>query len=1285
MPLVQSDDAQIRFALAMNGGVSLAVWIGGVCDEVLRLCNAGASLAARRSAGTDPQPAPGWSVYELACWAAELRPRVDVLSGASAGGMNGVFLSLALLHGHADLHELRDLWLDAGSFSDLLREPLDADAPSLMRGDEYFLPKLQDAIRALATGPVRGADAVPIDLTLTVTSMDGRERSIDNDFGEPIHERHHAMTLRFRHRPDSSDFDDGGDPAERERIVRRLARACRSTASFPGAFEPSRVAVAAPGADRPPVTDAMLPRQASFSGESWMIDGGTLVNLPVDEALQAVFAQPATGAVRRVFAMVVPDPSAGSADAAPGAAGAAALAARPSLAKVVTSAISTIPRNQLVGGVLTDLERRNDQLDRVRVTRLELLRRPWAEVAAAAGAVFPAYGASRLRATRHVLLRHLERRLRAEAVGHVAAEAWRRGVLAITDEAGDPTTRPPWIPRSLAATGSVELSLWGRTTVRRSAGRLLHLVRHAAEQGTLDPVAERELRGIVTRVIARLGTPAQPDDPASNLFVDVAAMAPPDGVAPDVHVRDQLAALRQRWAAARAGTGAEMTMLMELADEVGPLTGLPALTGTAAEPTAGRALLALEVLENTFGGYDAQVEQTVETIRMDSICTSPIDPIARDRAAGKVAGVQLGHFGSFLKASWRANDWLWGRLDGAGDLIRIMLHRADEGRLAGLAVALGLDAEAGAPDGAGGDDLRDAVERAMLRRLHAEIVLEETPALVAALEQDRRAGGVTTRAARALEREWERARSAPPTSPQEQVALGSRLLGMNRIGAETLADEAGSDLLTHTSITALATGSTVIGSASPRLLRTPVRIVRYVALTAWAMGRATAGGAYGRALAALAFGIGAGLVAVELMPGVDLGPVLPVALLLFVGGALVSFARVPFLLAPLLALIAAPLVLRALPADRVGWWPDGWPYPTLQGRLPWVPTLAVIAAVLVIGSVRRPLWVRSLARDDAEVTARLGLLAGRLRRASRSPIALPAPAAWWRHALVWSALIAVPAAKSWQVVASDPWIGDAARQVAIVATLAVLSLLVLRDAAVPGLAHWRRWLLAVGLLTDRGAPAPARPVDGLTIDRWIAAAVAVVTAVVAASTAVDGWPRWVLVGVAAAALVPVVVLELMRRRPSRYVPDGAALKRPSMVWFVVPIVPAALGAAVALAVRGEVGHLEPDRLAEMAAVTAFGEELIFRGLLLAMCYRVMRPFAAHVLTALSFGAWHIGDAWNDAAGEGAAARVVVVVAVVAVTTVAGIVLAYLRRRSRSLLAPTLAHLGVSLPFVALDA
>ena len=39
----------------------------------------------------------------------------------------------------------------------------------------------------------------------------------------------------------------------------------------------------------------------------------------------------------------------------------------------------------------------------------------------------------------------------------------------------------------------------------------------------------------------------------------------------------------------------------------------------------------------------------------------------------KLSGLGLAHFASFYKGSWRANDWMWGRLDGASRLVDVLL------------------------------------------------------------------------------------------------------------------------------------------------------------------------------------------------------------------------------------------------------------------------------------------------------------------------------------------------------------------------------------------------------------------------------------------------------------------------------------------------------------------------------------------------------------------------------------------------------------------------------------
>lgn len=68
---------------------------------------------------------------------------VDVISGTSAGGINGAVLALAVAR-NADLSFLRDLWLGEVSLTELLRSPTERSPRSLLRGDEYFCPRLSE-------------------------------------------------------------------------------------------------------------------------------------------------------------------------------------------------------------------------------------------------------------------------------------------------------------------------------------------------------------------------------------------------------------------------------------------------------------------------------------------------------------------------------------------------------------------------------------------------------------------------------------------------------------------------------------------------------------------------------------------------------------------------------------------------------------------------------------------------------------------------------------------------------------------------------------------------------------------------------------------------------------------------------------------------------------------------------------------------------------------------------------------------------------------------------------
>jgi predicted acylesterase/phospholipase RssA len=109
---------EIRLAVVLNGGVSLAVWMGGVVQELNRLT----------WAESEPDGA-----YAAALGAVESTARADVIAGTSAGGINGAALALGQVNGTAQLTRLRGLWVVQGNIDALLRKPFRGQPTSLLQ------------------------------------------------------------------------------------------------------------------------------------------------------------------------------------------------------------------------------------------------------------------------------------------------------------------------------------------------------------------------------------------------------------------------------------------------------------------------------------------------------------------------------------------------------------------------------------------------------------------------------------------------------------------------------------------------------------------------------------------------------------------------------------------------------------------------------------------------------------------------------------------------------------------------------------------------------------------------------------------------------------------------------------------------------------------------------------------------------------------------------------------------------------------------------------------------
>src|SRR5258705_3484736 len=128
-------EKELRIALVCFGGVSLAVYMHGISKEILKLVRASSALHAigdrgRRTIASffdhvdrnDPEYDTEQVYFELLREigrSVELRVVVDIIAGASAGGINGTMLARALRH-DLPMDALRRLWLENADVSVLL-------------------------------------------------------------------------------------------------------------------------------------------------------------------------------------------------------------------------------------------------------------------------------------------------------------------------------------------------------------------------------------------------------------------------------------------------------------------------------------------------------------------------------------------------------------------------------------------------------------------------------------------------------------------------------------------------------------------------------------------------------------------------------------------------------------------------------------------------------------------------------------------------------------------------------------------------------------------------------------------------------------------------------------------------------------------------------------------------------------------------------------------------------------------------------------------------------------
>ena len=136
-----------------------------------------------------------------------------------------------------------------------------------------------------------------------------------------------------------------------------------------------------------------------------------------------------------------------------------------------------------------------------------------------------------------------------------------------------------------------------------------------------------------------------------------------------------------------------------------------------------------------------------------------------------------------------------------------------------------------------------------------------------------------------------------------------------------------------------------------------------------------------------------------------------------------------------------------------------------------------------------------------------------------------------------------------------------------------------------------------------------------------------------------------------------------------------------LVLLVAAAIPATNGFLHDSRAQIDGGRLLYELGVSIVLLTAIPEEFAFRGVLLGSALRLWGPWRASLITSALFGLWHIAPTLHTMSdistvrgiATSAGGRVLVVLGSVAVTFVAGLIFCWLRLRSRSLIAPIMAH------------
>lgn len=731
-------EKELRLALICYGGVSLAIYMHGVTREIWHMVRASRAFhdAAPAARGSE-------SIYhdllaEISqVSGTKLRVLTDIIAGSSAGGINGIFLSQAIVTGQS-LEPLTDMWLEMADVDVLLdpdarplsrfskfwatpiawlilrrrggaveqtvaKEAQEEVATKLSRfvrarwfappfGGNVFSKLLLDALKAMAASKA-GSPLLPVnqplDLFVTVTDFNGHDRVLRLNSPPEVTESEHRITVDFstRGRTDLADMAE-------------LIFAARATASFPGAFPPFSVRELdrllarenVPWLGRNAFLKRILPQQfaANAAEDTMLIDGSVLANAPFNQAIAALRNRPARREVDRRFVYIDPKPGRPSFRFGRRNADGSADNPRkpPGFFATIFGATSNIPREQPIRDSLEKITGRSERIERMRQVIDSLRDEVETTVEALLGKTWF------LSQPTAVRMQNWRQSAQEKAILAAGFSYRAYGHLKLAGVVDDivATARRSLPDANNGFFRDLRAALWSEIRTRG----LDRMPQDGGKQATKQSIAffgTHDLRFRIRRLrfLARHLT-----EEVENV-IDV----PEKDI---TQIRDAiyrcLAMYLDLETAEFLGVDFAIAAKAGVTNPAGLIDHLAAQrdlvqTDLRVDEILCAALLALPVAARRamllgYLGYALYDIATLpllqdegfdefDPVKVDRISPEDCSSIRKGGAAATLKGIEFNNFGAFFSRSYRENDYLWGRLHGAERLIDILVSSLPAG------------------------------------------------------------------------------------------------------------------------------------------------------------------------------------------------------------------------------------------------------------------------------------------------------------------------------------------------------------------------------------------------------------------------------------------------------------------------------------------------------------------------------------------------------------------------------------------------------------------------------